>query len=209
MSTDDRPQPPSFALAYLDSARQAVWAEGFRHVGCFADGKSRAYRVRYDFWVSPESDLLAVAGAGTVLGIPVQAVVVYTPLTDGRVVVSTDQQTAMEAAPDDTWLWALRPGFSFEDLIDWHRSRVAVESVGIVPFDGGPDDVLDRLATLRADRVAHFVDRGLARYRDPEQQSWSYTATGAVRVATRLYVKGMFDAIAAPFRRRPRADPKS
>jgi hypothetical protein len=194
---EDDPGAPA-AMAYHVLVADHAKALGFAGAGAYRDLKGRLYRVRYEFWLSPERDVLAMVGAGTVARIPVAATWLFTPLADGRAVVSVDQQSGMEPAPGDPWDWGLRMLTELPELLDWHRERVAAQFTRVEPFEAAGPRALATMARLRSGRIATFARRGIARYRDAAETSWSYTATGAVRVTLRTYAKGFRDALIQP-----------
>src|SRR4051812_32381117 len=49
---------------YARNANAVTSQSGWQHYGVFHDGKSALYRVRYDFWLSPDRSTLAVVGGG-------------------------------------------------------------------------------------------------------------------------------------------------
>ena len=168
---------------------------GFCWSGSYRDLKGRLYRVRYDFWLASEGDALAMVGAGSLAAIPVEAVWIYTILADGRVVVSTNSLMAMEPMPGDRWEWGLRLDSELPKLLEWHRDRVAAMFTRVDPFNAEPTRAVSSLARLRAERVAAFVERCLARYRDANETVWSFTVAGAIRLTLRSYAKRMTAAV--------------
>ena len=73
------------------------------------------------------------------------------------------------------------PGVPLEVVIYYHQQRVAAAEEPATPFD--PASLADEEYTFQRERVARMVQMGLARYRDPEQTSWSYSMQGAWQLA--------------------------
>lgn len=193
------PRAPPAQPYHRGVAREAE-ALGFSPLGIFQDRRGRLYRVRYEFWLSRERDVLAMVGAGALGAVPVQSTWLYTALADGRVAVSTDHQAAMEPAPGDPWEWKLLIHASPGELLARHRDRVQGMFASVAPFDAAPSRVLHQMQAIRRDRVAGFVDRGLARYRDEDRSAWSYSFLGSLRLVARMYRKGFYDALTQPSR---------
>ena len=166
--------PPSVDAAQANSAAQNL---GFEFLGTFRDAKGASYKVRYDFWVSPERDVLVNVGCGTVFGIPVDARWLYTRLQDGRLVVSVTDQAASEYDFTGQRIEALVSAFSFQQLLQMHRQRVAKQHSPPVPF--GPDPLKDYQKYV-TERIESLVRSGYASYRDIEQNAWSYSFLGAL-----------------------------
>src|SRR6188472_877612 len=77
---------------YAQQANSIAAQLGFQHYGTFHHGKGGIYRVRYDFWLSPDRLIIMLVGGGKIAAMPADAVWLATSLSDGRYMVSTDFQ---------------------------------------------------------------------------------------------------------------------
>ncbi len=166
--------PPSVDAAQANSAAQNL---GFAFLGTFRDAKGASYKVRYDFWISPERDVLVNVGCGTIFGMAVDARWLYTRLQDGRLVVTVTDQAASEYDFSGQRIEALVSTISFQQLLQMHRQRVTRQHSPPATF--GPDPLKDYQKCV-TDRVESLVRSGYAKYLDIEQNGWSYSLLGAL-----------------------------
>ena len=169
--------PPSVDAS---QANAAMRQQQFAFLGTCGDAKGAKYHVRYDFWVSPQRDVLVNVGCGTIMGMNVDARWLYTRLQDGRTIVTVSDQSASEYDLTGQRVEALVSAMTFAQLLEAHRKRVKAQFSPLLPF--GPDPLKD-LRTEVARRVESLVGSGYARYLDPAQTTWSYTLLGALLFA--------------------------
>jgi hypothetical protein len=174
---------------YAARAIEAARDEGFAPVGTFADGTSRLYRIRYDFWLSADRVVLAVVGCGTLASIRVQNIGFYSLLADGHGLVTIVDQKDSEIDLSGLNREALIRSVDFRKVLERHRRRV--QAAGVAPLSFSHPDPLGDLKAHRVRRVERLCERGLARYRDPEQATWRYTPRGALVVSVRSYLTGI------------------
>lgn len=169
----------------------ARWVEhaagrlGYDRLGVFRDAKGKIYNVRYDFWASPGRDVIAYCGVGTMLGIPVKATWLFTPLSDGRCLMTTDHSAAMESDLSGMTEMALVANADFDELLARHRKRVDEAPLPSGAFSKA--DPFGGFNAFRRSRVERLIERGQARFLDDEQDAWKYTVRGALAVATNTY----------------------
>src|SRR5262245_61539442 len=169
--------PPSVDASQANSAMQTM---GFTFLGTHGDAKGAKYHVRYDFWVSPERDVLVNVGCGTIIGINVDARWLYTRLQDGRTIVTVSDQSASEYDLTGQRVEALINAISFQQLLTAHRKRVKAQFS--LPRPYGPDPLKDLQAEIKQ-RVDTLVSSGYAKHLDPRLETWSYTFFGALLFA--------------------------
>jgi hypothetical protein len=160
---------------------------GYEYLGVFHDSKGRLYKIRYDFWVSPAHDVIAFCGVGTLMSIPLKAIWLYTKLSDGRCLMTTDNSAAIESDLSGMTEPVLVTNADFDELLARHRRRVDEAPLPVSPF-AHADSFADFMA-FRTARVDHLVEIGFARYLDDRKDSWRYTPRGALAVAAATYFK--------------------
>jgi hypothetical protein len=165
--------PPT---SYSQQANAIAGQLGLLHHGTFHHGKGGIYKVRYDFWLSPDRMFILLVGGGTIAGMPADAVWLATRLSDGRYLVTTD----WKGEGDLSGLLDIETqsdvGLVF--IVDRHRYRIKQSSVPVTPLS---DEPLADYLQMRKGQVERMVDLGDAYYLDVEQMSWKHTLKGALR----------------------------
>jgi hypothetical protein len=169
--------PPSVDASQANASMKML---GFEFLGTFGDAKGAKYHVRYDFWISPERDVLVNVGCGTVIGINVDARWLYTRLKDGRTIVTVSDQAASEYDLTGQRVEAVISTINFQQLLDYHRRRVKAALSPPLPY--GQEPLAEMKAEI-AQRVSSLVGSGYAKYLDPKQETWSYTLLGSLLFA--------------------------
>jgi hypothetical protein len=166
---------------YAARMNEAAEDLGFEPLGTFRDGKGRSYRIRYDFWLSPGGEVLALIGGGTLGPFPVRATWLLTRLADGRCLVTLDNSSGSE--PDLAGLTdeAVLGGADFEWLLEHHRGRV--DAAPEAPVRYSEEDPLGDHLAFRARRVGRLEELGYVTFLDPEGSAWRYTLKGALAFA--------------------------
>ena len=134
--------------AYAQVAGSAATEMGFVWTGAFGDGKGKLYKLRYNFLLSPERDVFALAGNGSTASVPAQSTWLYTLLKDSRAVATVDSQSAVETDLTGLTSSALAAGVGFFALVAAHRRRTA--SCAVRPFAADP---LGELRAFRQSRT--------------------------------------------------------
>ena len=173
--------------SYGNVAGSAATEMGFLWVGAFGDGKGKLYRIRYNFFLSPTGDILALVGNGTMASVPTQSTWLYTILADGRAVATVDSQNAMETDLSGQTNSALAAGVGFFALVSAQRRRTA--SCAVQPFS--LSDPLSELRAFRQNRTERLCALGYASFLDASRGAWRYTPKGAFRLASRQYLAGL------------------
>lgn len=200
----ERCPPPT---PYAQAASEAAAAAGFTWLGPFADGKGKLYRLRYDFYLSPEQNVVALVGTGAMASVPVQNIWLFTLLADGHCLVTVDQPTGSETDLAGLSEEALITGRGFAGQLAAHQVRLAATDRPIIPF-AGPDP-LAAFRAYRQARITRLVALGYAGFLDPNREAWRYSPKGAATLAFRQYFKGLRRGIVADGAGLPRLTPGS
>lgn len=179
--------PPPDAYATANAA--AATAAGFRWLGTYADAKGKLYRVRYDFFRSPDGDILATVGAGTVASTSVQTTWLHTLLSDGRCLVTFNHQNGGEIDLAGVAEEALIGNLSLAGMVDAHRTRIAASGRIVGGFQEASP--LADLRAYRQRRTKRLVALGYAGFLDKKDNIWRYSLKGAAALAFRQYFTGL------------------
>jgi len=179
------PPPTPYAL----EAAAAATTAGFTWLGTFADGKGKLYRLRYDFFQSPEGDVLALVGTGTVASVPVQTTWLYTLFAGGRCLVTVDHQSGGETDLAGLAEESLIADRGFMGQVAAHQARIQAGSQTVMRF--AEADPLAALRAYRQGRIERLVALGYAAFLDSEHKAWRYSPKGAATLAFRQYFTGL------------------
>lgn len=181
----DGPAPPS---GYAAGAADEAGRLGLARLGTFRDPRGGMYRTRYEFWLTPERDALALIADGTIARLPFRTIKLYTRRADGSYLVSLDDQRGAGFDPSGQTDEGLDPGAPLPRLLDWHRRRIAAGHVPAVPFAEA-----DPLVSLREYRYrqAEFLERaGLITFRDSTRDAYRFTPLGSAHYTIRMHARG-------------------
>ena len=200
---DDTPDP-SQVSPYVALMSGRLAAAGFEFGGIFAHAKPRI-RVLAALWWSSQRDVLALTGSGTVWNIPSHQSWLFTPLRDGRLLVTTDNNDE----GDLSGLYVMRRVLNvpMDEMLAAHRRRLArVAGETAVFSEASPADALAAISDRRLERL---IARHLARYADEGQTVWHYTGWGGF-LGCLDFFRQFFGALPQFWRvhRGPVADPK-
>ncbi len=169
---------------YTQQVDRAARRAGFRHLGVFADGKGKLYKVRYDFHLAPDRRTLAMTGVGTIAGIPLQAIILYTRMSDGSLLATLNQQNACEFDLAGIRREMLIPNATFEALLERHLTRLDEGFADPLPYS--EDDPLGDHRRILTGRIEELERLGAAGFLDPSRNAWRYTLSGAASLAFRM-----------------------
>lgn len=150
---------------------------GFKLLGAFRDGTSKLYRIRYNFWLSPDRVVLAQVGSGTLAGMPLSATWLYTRLRDGHCLLTLDDSKGRDTDLSGLTLQEVVANADFAELLARHRQRLSEAGQPAEPYSG--DDALEQHRAFRSLRMDYLAEHGLARYLDPGRNAWKHTTRGA------------------------------
>jgi hypothetical protein len=172
---DDEQAPPLPLYVAENGKVLAVW--DFVYGGTLSHAKP-SMKIIATVWMAADREIVVLTGAGTVARIPTAQTWLYTPLRNGRLLVTTDRND--EGDPSGLALCKHRMKADLPTLLDYHRTRLAEAGENVDFF---PEDTpLEALHGLHARRTAALLDQGLAHWIDFEQRAWRYTWKGALRV---------------------------
>jgi hypothetical protein len=187
----DLESAPAFgdSLGYASGHVAEASAAGFKLLGWVRDVKGPTYRVNYAMLVSPERDIFAVIGAGTILKMPLTATWLHSPTVDGRSFYSTDQQTGVQIDLSHHWTNQLVPTRSFRELLAKHRNWLKINQVPPRLFT--LDRELEEFRAAREDHYRCMEQAGLIAFTDLSGRYFRFTLLGAAKTATWSYFLGM------------------
>jgi hypothetical protein len=176
---------PSQLPDYVRVMGDAAYAAGFVFGGILAHVKAPRVKVLATLWLSPSRDTLILSGSGTVWGMPHHQTWLYTPLKDGHILVTTDNNDEGE----HSGLYKSRRVLNapFDQLYAAHRARVEKAA--------GQADVYherDAMSALLAQydrRVKRLIERRVAYFVDPGGMWWRYTIKGAIKVVLGFFTQ--------------------
>lgn len=158
-------------------ANATVEKIGFRHLCTGHHKKGGMYRVRFDFWVSPDHLTFASVCCGSIANIPTEGAWLYSRTDDGRILVTTNEIGEQDISGiEEQQTWAETEMY---ELLEKHNQRLA--GLAIEPFS--EESPIAGYFEIRRLKVDALIERGLARYTDEDQTAWRYTLRGSVMFA--------------------------
>ncbi|MDX1933865.1 MAG: hypothetical protein SFU56_14800 [Capsulimonadales bacterium] len=168
---------------YLIRANNVAISLGLGYLGTFGHGGGTLYRVRYHLYILPRFEAIIVVGEGSIARLPIAATTLYTRLSDGTLVATTDNMAAVETDLTKTTLEEIWTGADFETLVRRHLERLAVIAPQVAPFSY--TDPLADFKEWRAQRIEALIRQGYASFLDDRRLQWRYTPLGATLFAIR------------------------
>ncbi len=168
---------------YVRQRGEEIMQHGFRNREILAHAKKPMIQILATVWFSPDRIILVLTGSGTVLKIPTQQTWLYTPLEDGRWLVTTDRND--EGDPTGMYRVRRRLNAPFPELLALHEKRMTRDRQQVRSF--AEDSASDALLNLYAERAVMLVEQRRARWLDSEHRYWRYTWRGALRVCTGFF----------------------
>jgi hypothetical protein len=173
--------------SYANATCRRLEAMGFRYCGAYFDRRGGLYKLRYDFWLSPDRLILAMVGGGTLATIAVSGTCLFTRLNDGHCLMTIDEPKSQDSDPSGLTVQMVVTHADLEELLSRHRERLSEEERPALTYSTGA--ALDEHREFRTRRVDRLIDRGLARYLDEERNAWRYTLKGAWTSVTALWFR--------------------
>jgi hypothetical protein len=172
--------------------------DGFDHFKTTKDNRGGQYKLRYDFYCTPEGDRIAIVACGTLIKIPFQVTILTTRFDDESWIRTVSHQNGSEFDLSGLSTEVVVEN-SISNLLDRHDERVefAVSDEGkkVVPYNI-ENPLLDYCGDL-IHRTELLESKGYARFRDDERSYWTYTFRGAVK----LSIRSIFTAFRRSFKR--------
>jgi hypothetical protein len=150
-----------------------------------AHAKYPAAKILGTVWYSPARETAVLTGSGTLSGLPIRQTWLFTPLADGRLLVTTDQND--EGDHSGLLLYRRKLNSGFPGLLNLHQSRIDSHLQEVRSFaEPTPAEALLALYRRRTD---HLISRGRAHWIDPDELYWRYNVFGALRVCGNFFVQ--------------------
>src|SRR5262249_20854143 len=127
-------QPPVEVTPYGDATCQKLESLGFSYRGVHYDLRRGIYKLRYDFWRSPDNVVLGVVGDVPLAGIPVSGTSLYARLDDERCLATIDEPKSQDSDPSGLTLQMIATHADLDDLLSQHRQRLAESGQSPVPY---------------------------------------------------------------------------
>ncbi len=148
---------------------------GFEH-GCHCHfGKAKMYKVRYDFWITPDCSVISTVSGGSILNIPCKGIWFFSKSADGRVLATTNEigeQDISGVMEQSTWT-----DYEFKPLLQKHMLRL--KEIAVDPFEAEqPLAGYFEIRKMRADQLIRQAD---AYYLDENELVWRYNLKGALK----------------------------
>jgi hypothetical protein len=160
---------------------------GFDYHGVYYDRRRGIYKLRFDFWLSPDRLVLAMVGGGTLAGIPLAGTCLFTRLDDGRCLMTIDEPKSQDSDPSGLTIQKIVTHADLDELIAQHRRRLTESESQGSPYSARA--ALEEHRAFRTRRADVLIDAGLARYLDEERNAWRYTLKGAWTAISGMYVR--------------------
>jgi len=176
------PQPhPQFpdASGFLARKMNDAFNAGFGLLGWCADQKGANYKMSYGMMISPERDCFVIIGVGTILNMNVRGVTIYSCANDGKVIYSTDHQSAVEFDMSRLWRSQLVPDSTFPKLLNNHRETV--KHLGFVSKSFTVGRELEEFKAVREERFRRMAKQGFIAFLPGSPNEWRYTTLGAFK----------------------------
>jgi hypothetical protein len=159
---DEHEAPP--LSDYARQMNRMAAEQGFEHLACTRHGNGKIYKVRYDLWLAPDREVLALVGSGTIAGIPLRTTWLHSRLVDGRALITVDHHSGVTSDLTGQWSYSVLLNADFPELLGKHRARVCTEVTPVKPY--AADDLLADHLELRAAQSDQLERMGCATYLD-------------------------------------------
>jgi hypothetical protein len=166
-----------FFPPYVVQMSQDLTAAGFIYGGAVRHAKPSC-KIVGTIWASPDRRILAISGSGTVLNMPARQTWLITPLRDGRLLVTTDQND--EGDPSGIFLYERRLNALGPELLRLHFKRLERCPFDVEPAADAP--TFDLIISTYRRRAERMIDLGRAEWLDAEHRWWRHTWRGAACV---------------------------
>lgn len=161
---------------YEEKMSAAARELGFKPFGPYAHAKGGTYKMYGRIWVSPDREILAVVGWGTILRLPSNRTRLLSLLENGRYLVTCDQFAEGDLSGLTDQGIALKA--EFPALVAKHRQRLAESGLRATAFAAA--DPLRDYETHTLRRAEALEQQGLAYFIDPARTAWRYNIRGAL-----------------------------
>jgi hypothetical protein len=171
-----RSQEPVAITPYALATCREIQNKKFSYQGVFYDSRGGIYKLRFDFWLSPDRYVLANVGGGTLAGIELNGTNLFTRLQNGHCLVTLDEPKGRDSDPSGLTDQVVVTHASLDELLSRHRQRIEESALAVPYSDRG---ALAEHKAFRASRVETLLDRGLAKFVNEDGNGWKFTLPGA------------------------------
>lgn len=178
---------------YHHDMSAAMLSREFTPVG-LGTQTSKTVQAYVSCWLSPDSSVCAVVEQGRVIGIEQTETCLYSPLADGRYLVSIDRTGASDVS--GLFLEGRYVGVNFEQLYVYHLRRLKRRS-DAVPWPAGAS--LTTINDIKALRAQRMVELRRAAWTDDAETHWRLTPKGSAIMCVG-YFRQLFIALVSPRR---------
>ncbi|MCH9656860.1 MAG: hypothetical protein K0U86_10320 [Planctomycetes bacterium] len=161
-------------LPLANEANNDAVKSGYVHGGIFHSGKEKIYRIRCDFWISPDYSTLAVVGSGTVAKIVTNGISFCSWTEDGRILCTTNEIGEQDiSGVEEQITWSK---FKFRALAKKHNQRLETTEVTALSSDSPLANYFE-IGRVKANAM---VARKYAYFIDDEETIWRHSLKGAL-----------------------------
>ena len=162
---------------------------GFTLLGWAPDNRGSIYKLNFAMLASPDRNAFMVVTVGTIAGMRLASISLFTPTVDGRSFYSTNNQASVQLDLSRNWISQLVPLANFDKLfrrhVDWLRK------LQITPRPFTPGQEFSEFRTLREQHFRAMERAGLIRFVDSSPTNFYFTTSGAAKTAISGYFLGM------------------
>ena len=188
-ATPDVLPPPS---PYFRSMSEYARVLGFQPGGLFGqDRQSSMYRCCLGLWLSPDGKSLLCIAGGKVARVNYKRTMLISKVSGETSIVTMDAFGSEDLS--GTRDVEVLMNADLNELNQLHQRRLATARVEPRPFSSDLLAEIEEWNRIRADRL---VARGLAKYIDPEHNTWRFTPKGAVLYTVKAQISGLAKASA-------------
>jgi hypothetical protein len=176
---------PSCLPEYVRIMSDALYTLGFNFDQLLVHAKTPMVRITATVWFSPARDILVLSGAGTVLKMPSWQTWLFSPLQDGRTLVTTDNNDE----GDHSGMYVVKRiiGGDVPKLLTAHRARL--EGFGAQATVFVNSSAAEALSGIYQQRVDRMIKKGIVRYVDADGVYWRYNVWGGLRMCIGFFVQ--------------------
>lgn len=183
--TPEPGKPPLRQLSrYVEHMCDGALAAGYQFGSMVAHAKYPSVTVAGVVCLSADRRTLLYSGSGTVLNNPTKQTWLMTPRGDGTWIITTDQNDEGDAS--GTELVKRVNNVDFSKLNAAHLKRIATDPLAKEFGNARPFDLLSARVKTKYEEM---VRRGIARYRDAEGRTWSYSGLSSLGSIKRFAVQ--------------------
>lgn len=178
--------PP--ASPYFRAMNEAARALGYQPGEVAGQNRnSSTYRCCLALWLSPDQRSLLCIGGGKLARFNYKRTIIFSRLANDRILKTLDECGSEDLS--GTCDVELLLNAHLPELHAFHQQRLLTAGVSAVPFSS--TNLLAQFEELNEKRVEALVRRGLAKFSDPQCNTFRYTFKGAFINATSGYFKGL------------------